>query len=99
MEIFITAYSKNMPSHNVFMGELKSEYIRDIPSPASFSSKIRCCAVKSDSIPVLPETVSTIFAGVSGPPPTSRMSRHLSVRASPTRIPVLARMLAASCRW
>lgn len=50
MEIFITAYSKNMPSHNVFMGELKSEYIRDIPSPASFSSKIRCCAVKSDSI-------------------------------------------------
>lgn len=41
MEIFITAYSKNMPNHNVFMGDLKSEYIRDIPSPASFSRNIR----------------------------------------------------------
>lgn len=50
MEIFITAYSKNMPNHNVFMGELKSEYIRDIPSPAGFSRNIRCSAVKSNSI-------------------------------------------------
>lgn len=50
MEIFITAYSKNMPSHNVFMGQLKKDFIKEIPTPSSFSSKIQCSAVKSDSI-------------------------------------------------
>jgi hypothetical protein len=50
VDIFITAYRKNMQNHNVFIGELKNEYIRDIPSPASFSSKIRCSSVKSNSI-------------------------------------------------
>jgi len=50
VEIFITAYSKNMQNHNVFIGELKNEYIRDLASPAIFSSKIRCNSVKSDSI-------------------------------------------------
>ncbi len=50
MEIFITAYSKSMPNHNVFIGNLRPEYIRDIPNLANFSSKIRCSSVKSDSI-------------------------------------------------
>lgn len=50
MDLFITAYSKDMPRHNVFTGYIKSEYITNFPYPSSFPRNIRCSAVKSDSI-------------------------------------------------
>ncbi len=49
MEIFITAYSKSMPDHNIFMGTLKADDIKDNPSPSFLDGKLRCSVAKSDS--------------------------------------------------
>lgn len=45
MKISIYAYGKNLDPHNVFEGKLRSEDIKNWPSPSYFNNRLRCSPI------------------------------------------------------
>lgn len=49
MQLFISAYGKNLDPHRVFKGKLEKENVRDWPSPSTFNGKAHCSPIILDN--------------------------------------------------
>lgn len=49
MQLFISAYGKNLDPHRVFKGKLEKENVRDWPSPSTFNGKAHCSPIIIDN--------------------------------------------------